>query len=68
MARTKEFSAPRTRFRQGAKTRRCNLCAEEFPVRSVFDRYCQKCREQNELFKFSDWLPELNEQLVGRLT
>lgn len=43
------------------KTRVCNLCTEAFTPRTVFDRYCPRCKDGSEVFKFSEWLPELNE-------
>jgi hypothetical protein len=48
--------------------RRCNLCADEFEPRTVFDRYCQACKEESELLKFSEWLPELDAAITERIS
>lgn len=36
--------------------RHCNLCDEEFHPRSKFERYCEKCRVESELYHFAEWL------------
>lgn len=36
--------------------RTCNLCDEEFHPRSKFDRFCEKCRVESELYHFAEWL------------
>jgi hypothetical protein len=48
-------------------TRSCNLCSSCFHPRTAFDRYCQECREHNELLRFSDWLPDLNPVIEEKL-
>lgn len=45
---------------QAGSRKPCNLCNERFLPRTVFERYCKKCRENNELFKFSEYLPDLD--------
>ena len=47
--------------------RPCNLCMRTFDPHTVFDRFCPNCREQNELLKFSDWLPELPEYIQQKI-
>jgi hypothetical protein len=56
------------RSKRAAKWRKCNLCADEFHPRTVFDRYCHTCKEENELFKFSEWLPELDSAITERVS
>lgn len=36
--------------------RHCNLCEEEFNPRTKFERYCEKCRVESELYHFAEWL------------
>lgn len=38
------------------KARQCNLCQEEFRPRSKFDRFCENCRHESELYHFAEWL------------
>lgn len=63
-------SAAPSKHRQLARKqfRRCNLCADEFQPRTVFDRYCRNCKDENELLKFSEWLPELDAALTKRFS
>lgn len=42
------------------KVRKCNICGWEFRFHSTFDRFCDSCRAESELFKFYEWLPELD--------
>lgn len=44
-----------------AAVRHCNLCNHPFQIRTTFDRYCKACKGKNELFKFSEWLPNLTD-------
>ena len=57
----------RSVYRQVRATRSCNLCSSCFHPRTAFDRYCQECREHNELLRFSDWLPDLNPVIEEKL-
>ena len=52
------------RMKHQLKERCCNLCDIAFHPRTVFDRYCVQCREQEELLKFSDWLPQIENPLT----
>lgn len=36
---------------------RCNLCHRSFRATSRQLRFCRKCRAEDELFRFADWLP-----------
>ena len=58
----------RSRRQTEQRWRRCNLCADEFHPRTVFDRYCSTCKQESELLKFSEWLPELDAALTERLS
>lgn len=67
-------SLVRNRFKKTHRTRdgrraqrRCNLCSGGFHPGTVFDRYCPTCREQNELLKFSEWLPDLDAAIQEKL-
>ena len=44
----------------------CNLCGELFSPHSRFERYCNDCKKEDELFKYGNWLPELNDQLATK--
>jgi len=68
LARSLKAGTENRRKVQRAKNRRCNLCAEEFHPRTVFDRYCVTCKNENELLKFSEWLPELDAAITERLS
>jgi hypothetical protein len=48
--------------------RKCNLCAREFKPLSPFTRYCHRCREEEELLRFSEWLPETSEAVRARIS
>ena len=39
--------------------RTCNLCDELFSPKSRFERYCTDCKRESELFKYGNWLPEI---------
>lgn len=49
------------RLMHKVKSRSCNLCGGLFRPHNVFERYCAHCREENELLRFGDWLPEMGE-------
>lgn len=35
----------------------CNLCRQTFEAKNRYQLFCEKCRSENELFRFSEWLP-----------
>ena len=37
---------------------RCNLCDRVFRVVSRFGRICKRCKESDDLYRFSGWLLE----------
>lgn len=43
-------------YRPAKLKRHCNLCEAEFEPRSKFERYCEKCRHESELYHFAEWL------------
>ncbi len=45
--------------------RRCNLCRQPYKAEFAFQRFCRKCRTQNDSFLFHEWLPTLPEGLVA---
>lgn len=51
-----------------SKNRCCSLCGQNFRPHTVFERYCGHCKKDEELLKFSDWLPEIDEALTARLS
>lgn len=65
--KTKGISAFKKAHGKQGKVRCCNLCNTQFITRTVFDRYCQTCKEQNELFKFSEWLPDLQDEIAEKI-
>ncbi len=36
---------------------RCNLCERRFRSASQFDRFCNDCKQSDELYRFAGWLP-----------
>lgn len=42
-------------YSSDAKTRICNICNCTFTQNSRFDRFCEICRRNDELYKFADW-------------
>lgn len=34
----------------------CNLCGKQFKRHSRFERFCEDCKYENELYRFSGWL------------
>ena len=44
-------------FKRAAKTQEvsCNLCNIPFRANTVFDRFCKSCKQESELFRFSEW-------------
>ena len=49
------------------KLKKCELCAHTFHSRRVFDRFCWKCKDEDERIRFAEWLPELDLPLVDSL-
>lgn len=35
----------------------CNLCHREFIARTRFHRFCVRCKQRDELFRFAEWMP-----------
>jgi hypothetical protein len=35
--------------------RSCNICGTEFIQDSEFDRFCEVCRNYDELYQYADW-------------
>jgi hypothetical protein len=61
--------APSESFRPETPTRRrCNLCTASFRCHGPFERFCRKCRERDELLRFSEWLPEQGTDLPQSLS
>lgn len=34
----------------------CNLCGKRFKRHSRFERFCEDCKHENELYRFSGWI------------
>lgn len=62
------FASSQHQRRKKTNRRSCNLCSEEFSPRTVFDRYCLTCKKESDLFRFGEWLPELDAALTERLS
>lgn len=45
------------RFKKAVKTQEvpCNICKNPFRANSIFDRFCGSCKQESELFRFSEW-------------
>ncbi len=37
------------------KIKVCNICSCSYVQNSRFDRFCESCRNSNELFKYEEW-------------
>ena len=44
-----------TRKSQVLSSRNCNMCGNEFTQSTRFDRFCQACRDNNEVLHYADW-------------
>jgi hypothetical protein len=54
----KMFLTEKKRERKvGGDHLRCNLCHKLFRAASKYDRFCRTCKADEELFRFSEWLP-----------
>lgn len=38
--------------------RRCNICQAIFVTQSRFERFCEVCKRESELYRFAEWLVE----------
>jgi len=36
---------------------RCNLCTDLFRAYSVFQRFCEICKNNDERYRYAEWLP-----------
>lgn len=65
------MEALRTRSRSprsGDKRRvHCELCDKTFAARGPYERICRTCKHDSELYRFSDWLPDLEPELIDWL-
>lgn len=52
---------------RGNDPRKCNLCDTKFQPRSPFERFCQHCKEENELLRFVNWLPEVDDTIQSKV-
>lgn len=50
------------------RVRCCNLCGRSFRAPHAFARYCRQCKEQEEVLKYSEWLPELDGTLPTKVS
>jgi len=66
--RTKTTNLFKLRQRHTPKQRHCNICNQKFHPHSIFDRYCTTCKEASEIYRFGEWLPELDETLTQKLS
>lgn len=62
------FAPSKCRHAGKIRWRSCNICADEFQSRTPFDRFCPTCKEECELLRFSDWLPELDAAITERVS
>jgi len=60
---SERMALPHKRSKKRANHLCCNLCGKSFHARNAFQRYCLQCKREEELLKFSDWLPELDQTL-----
>jgi len=66
--KTNEIGNRMLRFSKSDQSRHCNLCARKFAPRTVFDRYCSNCKDESELLKFSEWLPEIGDDVQEKIS
>jgi len=38
-----------------ASSKTCNICGVAFAQHSRFDRFCDSCRDDNDLYRYSGW-------------
>lgn len=43
--------------------RACSLCGNKFKANGRYILYCDTCRKSDDVLKFSDWLPEYDENV-----
>ena len=48
---------PRARVTAG---RRCNLCSKAFAPRNRFERICESCKSDSDLYRFYEIWPDLH--------
>jgi hypothetical protein len=41
----------------------CTLCGATFRSRNRYKLYCQHCRGDNEVLRFSEWLPAISDSM-----
>ena len=46
------------RKQMGMQRLRCNICSRIFRAGSRFHRFCRSCKQEDDIFRFSEWLPE----------
>jgi hypothetical protein len=66
--RIEKTSLIKFRPRHSTKERRCNICNQKFHPRTVFDRYCSTCKEESDIYRFGEWLPELDEAITEKIS
>lgn len=48
--------------------RHCNICRKVFSPEFRLQLFCKKCRQQDDSFMFSEWLPRIPDQYSSTLT
>ena len=38
--------------------RDCNLCERNFKMLTPFQRFCESCKKENELYQSAEWFPQ----------
>ncbi|MGZ3688848.1 MAG: hypothetical protein ACXWPM_08475 [Bdellovibrionota bacterium] len=47
---------PRNTKPMGVQKIECNICHRVFRATSRYHRFCRTCKEQNETFRFGEWI------------
>ena len=48
---------PREPRKASSNEKVCNLCRRTYLAGSPFSRFCGKCKAQDEVYQYSEWLP-----------
>lgn len=50
-------SRPLSSNATAAYSRDCNLCGHEFHTHERYRVFCNRCKNESEIYRFSEWMP-----------
>lgn len=56
------------RTQKDKRVKCCNICGHTFQAQSLFQRFCYRCRRDEEMLRFVEWLPEAGNSFVSRIS